>query len=149
MNLCINHDFCTARAISGDYPRLGAAARASRPLSRHSRRAVPGSRSCAGAAVRGSAPAASFAGQGHHAADYGVEPEASGNLCRRDSDHRERRDRKPWRNLNGWILPVVSRFAFVNWRIALKTACAIVRRRLKPVPGLHCIRDYRRTESRK
>ena len=37
----------------------------------HSRRAVPGPRPCAGAALCRSAAAASFAGQGHHAADHG------------------------------------------------------------------------------
>ena len=63
----------------------------------HSRRAVSGPRPCAGAALCGSAAAASFAGQGHHAADHGVESEASRHFRRRDADHRERRDRRPRR----------------------------------------------------
>jgi len=48
----------------------------------------------AGAEIcRGAAPT-SFAGQGHHPADHGVEPEAAGDICRRDSNDRTRRDRK-------------------------------------------------------
>ena len=38
------------------------------------RRAVPGPRTCPGAALRGSAPPPAFPGQGHYAADHGTNP---------------------------------------------------------------------------